>query len=699
MKPSPPPLLAAVALGLCLLDASASADPPPDAALDASATDATLGSTDVSDDADDALDAAPAVANDASDAASDDAQSLASDITDAAPAPAAEPTDEAPSLPEVTAPETRLDVASYTLDARLDPQRHEVTGQGTLRWRNTSNVAVRDLWFHLYLNGFADERTVFMRSTGGEHRGNARGRMGRIDLRALALSTGEDLLATATNDPSIADDRSQLHVTLPREVAPGAEVTVSMAWTAVLPEVFARTGFKDSFHMVAQWFPKVAVLEADGRWAHFPFHGNSEFYADFGRYDVTLTVPRGYVVGATGQPVLTEHLADGERLRFSASPVHDFAWTAWDHFRERRDEAGDVALRVLYPPGYERAAELTVECLRRAMPAYEHRFGDYPYPNLTVVLPPRDAEGAGGMEYPTLITTGADWWTPEGVRDVAYVTLHEFMHQYFYGLVASNENAWPMLDEGFTEYATAAGLEDLYGHGGPFVDLPALGVRLEAFALESWWSGSIEHALPVARGAPDFPTFGDYGVHVYSRTATTLRTAENLVGRERFRLAMRAYVDAWRFRHPTPEDFFDSMRASLGAPIVDELLRPALERPVRVDYAIESATSKPMSGRHVGRVIVRRDGDLTLPVDVTLEDARGVTQTVRWNGDGGWVAIPYDGAAPLRAARVDAQGRIALDRDRINNAHLATDAPTRLPVSAVSRVAYWFGLVLQAVGP
>lgn len=695
MKPPPLRSLAPVALCLCLVGADALANPPRDAASSDATSAAPLDAAPL---ADAALDA-DAPVSDASTDLDADASTVALTVDaapDASPAIVRElPREVAP----VTASPPAVDIANYTLDVRLDAQRHEVVGQGTLRWRNTSRVAVRDLWFHLYLNGFADDRTVFMRSTGGEHRGNARGRTGRIDVRSLSLSTGEDLLAHATNDPAVADDRSQLHVTLPREVAPGEELSLSMAWTSVLPEVFARTGFKDSFHMVAQWFPKVAVLEPDGRWAHFAFHGNSEFYADFGTYDVTLTVPRGYVVGATGQVVLREHLADGERVRYHAAPVHDFAFTAWDHFLERNDEAGEVALRVLYPPGFERAAERTVTCLRSAIPAYRRRYGDYPYPNLTVMIPPREAEGAGGMEYPTLITTGAEWWAPEGVRDVAYVTLHEFMHQYFYGLVASNENAWPMLDEGFTEYATAAGLEDLYGHGGPFVELPALGLRIEAFALESWGSASIEHALPVARGAADFPTFGEYGVHVYSRTATTLRTAEHLAGRERFRSAMRAYAEAWRFRHPTPDDFFASMRASLGAPLVDELLRPTLERPLRVDYAIESATSKRVGERHLGRVVVRRDGDLTLPVNVTLEDERGATRTVRWRGDGAWVEIPYDGTSALRAARVDPEGNIELDRARVNNARLANDAPARSAVPVIARVAYWFGLVLQAVGP
>lgn len=642
------------------------------------------------------------------DASADDAGDASSPFDDLAAAAQPPPITPAviPAAPEPPEPPTpvpagaALDVAGYTLRATLDPQAHEVAGEGTLRWRNTSRVAVRELWWHLYLNGFEHERTVFFRSTGGEHRGNARGRLGRIELRAMRLATGEDLLATAVREPAARDDRSELRVPLPREVAPGEEITVELAWRSVLPEVFARTGFKGSFHMVAQWFPKVAVLEADGRWARFPFHGNSEFYADFGRYDVTVTVPSGWVVGATGSPEAVERTPQGDRHRFTAAPVHDFAFAAWDRFRERRGEAGDVALRVLYPPGQDDAAQLTVATLARAIPVYEQRFGTYPYPGLTVVLPPPGAEGAGGMEYPTLITTGAaPLWIPGAARALEHVTLHEFMHQYFYGLVASNENAWPFLDEGFTEYATALGLDDLHPRGGSMFAFPALGLELDAFAMESSWSAGIRYTLPVAQGADAFPSFGSYGNHVYPRTATVLRTAERAVGSVRFRQAMRAYATAWRFRHPTPDDFFAVMRRELGDPVVDDLLRPALAAPLTLDYAVTDAHSRREGDAYVGGVTVQRAGTLSLPVEVLLEDARGGRRTVTWDGRGGWVTLPYRGDAPLRAARVDPWNRLPLDQDRANNARLARGerGPGALPL--VARVAYWLGLALGAVGP
>lgn len=596
-------------------------------------------------------------------------------------------------------PDADVEVASYTLRATLDPSAHTVRGEGTIRWRNTARVPARDLWFHLYLNGFEHERTVFLRSTGGEHRGNDRGRLGRIDVHTLRTAAGDDLLAQATHDPEVTDDRSQLHVTLPQEVAPGGTLELAMTWTSVLPEAFARTGFRDSFHMVAQWFPKLAVREDDGRWAHFAFHGNSEFYADFGRYDVTLTVPPRYVVGATGLRTLVERTPQGDHYRYLAAPVHDFAWVAWDHFHERRATAGDVDLRVLFPPGYDHAAALTVDTLQRGMPEYAARFGPYPYPNLTVVLPPEEAEGAGGMEYPTLITTGAAWWMPDGVRATEYVTLHEFMHQYFYGLVASNENAWPFLDEGFTEYATALGLEALHPRAGSLVDLGPLGVHFDVFAFESLSSASIRHLLPVASAAPAFPTFGSYGAHVYPRTATVLRTCERRVGATAFRRAMRAYATRWRFRHPTPDDFFAVMRDELGDAAVDELLRPALLAPLTLDYAVTHASSQRVGDRHVGRVVVQRTGSLSLPVEVELEDTRGARRIVTWDGRGPLAELRYEGAAPLRAARVDPHHLVPLDSDTLDDARLASDAPRRSSLPAVARVAYWIGLALEALGP
>jgi hypothetical protein len=345
-----------------------------------------------------------------------------------------------------------LAIASYTLQARLDAERHEIHGRGEIVWLNASAQPVSELYLHLYLNAFEGPRTLFHRSPLRQARGGkAPQRWGSIRLqRLVARELGEhDLLpALEPHSPGDPEDGTDRRVALPAAVKPGERLTLAVEWLSVLPEVQVRTGFSQDFHFAGQWFPKLARLEPDGSWAHFPFDPLAEFYADFGSYDVTLDVPESMVVGATGERVAETRSEGRVSARFRADDVHDFAWTAWPHFRERSEQIAGVAVRLLHPPGHDRNATRTLELLRRALPHFNARYGEYPYPTLTVVHPPSHAGEAGGMEYPTLITTGGDWHLGYWTRAIEYVTVHELGHQWFYGLLASDERRWPFLDEG-----------------------------------------------------------------------------------------------------------------------------------------------------------------------------------------------------------------------------------------------------------
>jgi hypothetical protein len=590
-------------------------------------------------------------------------------------------------------------VADYTLTATLDPVGHTVRADGTIRWTNPSTVAVSELWLHQYLNGFAGPRTYFMRTRSGDAWPAHPPRWGRLAVESLRTADGVDLLATATHDPAVPDDTSQLHVALPRAVPPGASITLAVRFTATLPEAVARTGYHGTFHMVAQWFPKVAVLERDGTWSHFPFHANSEFYADFGQYDVRIRYPRGYVVGATGPRVEGPALVDGlMEERHVIEGVHDFAFAAWNRFRRADRTIGRVNVHVLHAPGDERSASRSLEVMAGALPAFERRFGEYPYRVLTIVLPPPGAEATAGMEYPTLITTGAQWWLPRRVRDVEYVTLHEFGHQYFYGMVASNEHRYPFLDEGFCEYATARVMEDLFGRGGPIVDLPLAGPRFDTWAWEALGSAGVAHPLPLDLGADEYPSWGRYGEHVYSRTAIVLRTLERRVGTRVFAATLRAYVDRARYTHPTPEAFYAVVRERLGAPW-EAFVRTAFETPWRYNLAVtEAASARDHGGRWRGRAVIDREGPFALPVNVVFTDVRGRRRVVRIPNDRPVTVVPYEGDAALRSVSVDPEDTIPLELRRLDNARMAHErtAPV-LPL--VGRVAYWVALALGSVGP
>lgn len=400
------------------------------------------------------------------------------------------------------------DVASYTLYARLDPSTHIVQGMGTIRWRNTSAAPTHELWVHLYMNAFKNARSAFLRERGVGGRGSQLPRdYGSVEVQELTLldHTPVSLWANAELHPAGDDDETDVRVPLPRDIAPGEVIDLRVAFQDKLPSIVIRTGYEGTFHLVGQWFPKLARLERDGTWRHFAFHHLSEFYADFGVYDVTLDVPATYLLGATG-PVISERIEGGRRVeRHRQSDVHDFAWAAWDAFRSLRESIDDVNVIVLYAPGFDETARRQLAAARFALPYFSQRYGRYPYGTLTIVTPEEGAAEAGGMEYPTFITGAGSWYEPRGLFSTEIVTVHELAHQWFQGLVASDEAAWPFLDEGLAQYAEADAMGRWLGAASCLDGRPFIGIELSDSALQAVLGNGGPSDEPIARPPARFP--------------------------------------------------------------------------------------------------------------------------------------------------------------------------------------------------
>jgi hypothetical protein len=612
-------------------------------------------------------------------------------------------------------------VADYTLTAKLDPANHTVHGEGTIHWRNASSVAVSELWVHLYLNAFKNDRSVYLREPVGGFRGTAPVRdWGAIDVHRFVLrgpgAAPIDLWPEAELRRPDDEDETDVRIPLPREVSPGESIDIDVAWDDKLPSVLERVGYAGSFHFVGQWFPKIARLEPSGRWAHFPFHHLAEFYADFGTYDVTLDAPDSFVLGATG-PLIDGKVEGGRRIEHHVqADVHDFAWTAYDRFDEKQETMDGIAVRILFPKGYGADATRELATMRFAIPHFRALYGPYPYAVLTLVHPPRGAEEAGGMEYPTLITTGGAWYDAAVAYVVELVTMHEFGHQYFYGLVATDEVSWPFLDEGVNSYAEAEALGAWLGAGSAG---SLGGFTLSDTALQAVFGRRAEHDEPVAQAAPLFRTGEDYALLVYERTATILETLRRVYGDGPVARALARYTRRFRFQHPSPDDLISCFESEVGDRAA-ATLRTALFDEGWVDYTVTSLSSKRAedaagifdrdgkretlpSGRshgssYEGWVLVTRRGTLSFPVDVELTREDGTTERVRWNGEDASIRIPYRGAVPLRWAVVDPDHTVLLDDDPTNN-HAAADASFGQAQRTFERLTYWSELLLQALVP
>ena len=451
----------------------------------------------------------------------------------------------------------------------LDPVGKTLDGREHLIWRNPSGDTVTELRFHLYLNAFKNNRTTFMRESGGQLRGDHAGNKpqdwGWIDVASIQaagvdLRPGSRFIQPDGNDPS---DETVLLVPLARPVPPHGEIALDIAFRAKLPKIFARTGFVRDYFLVGQWFPKIGVYEPagmrerkSGGWNCHAFHANSEFYADYGNYDVSMTVPSKFIVGATGKRTSEQRNGDKVTYRYLQNNVHDFAWTADPRFlvtefafdpnkdvpagwsARAAEELGmseaeialkPVAVRLLLQPGHERARERYLRSTREALSFYGLWYGAYPYDTLTVVDPPEDGEGSGGMEYPTFITGGSPseylHWPLEKVREVELVTIHEFGHQYWYGMVGSNEFEESWLDEGlntdseFRTMALAYGPRDV-------AELPG-GIGVDEMSLAHGEYGHLKNLDPIRRCAWCYFSNGSYGVNSYPKVGLFMAQLRN----------------------------------------------------------------------------------------------------------------------------------------------------------------------------
>jgi hypothetical protein len=308
--------------------------------------------------------------------------------------------------------------ANYDMDVKLNTETKIVDGQMLLKWRNISQDTITELQFHLYLNAFKNTRTTFMKESGGSFRGDVAGTddlsWGYVDIKDLKIKGGENLtkkIEYIQPDDGNKDDQTVIRVPLTDSlvILPGQTVEILCEFESKLPKIFARTGFVGNYFMVGQWFPKIGVYEpagmryaTKGGWNCHQFHANSEFYADFGVYNVSITVPKDYVVGATGQVVDEKSNGNEKTYKYRAEDVVDFAWTASQKYIDLRDEWENVQIRLLLQPEHKDQAERHFVSIKHALEYFKNHLGAYPYPNVTIVDPPLYAMGAGGMEYPTL---------------------------------------------------------------------------------------------------------------------------------------------------------------------------------------------------------------------------------------------------------------------------------------------------------
>jgi hypothetical protein len=604
--------------------------------------------------------------------------------------------------------------ASYQIHVTLDEKSKILTGSETIVWKNTGQ-ATDEIYLHLYLNAFKNNQSTFMQETARRFADTpdyfasiVNGGWGYCDLasvfvespNAFSRTDVSRLLKFTPIDDGNTADETVARIQLPAMVASGSLVTLDINFISKLPHRAPRTGWHVDFIFAGQWFPKVGVW-MNNQWDCHQFHANTEFFADYGDYDVSITLPKNYIVGASG--IQAEEHDDGngaKTVRFRQECIHDFAWTASPRFKvaERAFQSTDlppVTMRLLYQPGHEKYVNRFFDATANTINYFGLWYAPYPYPQITIVDAAHNSNVAG-MEYPTLFNTGVDWLEASGSQEPLGLTVHECGHQWFYGLIGSNEfeDAW--LDEGFTVYATSRCMDIAYGPGS----YSKTYLQRNGFGIPWTFSQVVKDQRDwivqnnrergnhdkMGKFAWEYVDRFGYRNNAYEKPALMLWTLENVLGETVFNRIMSTYTKRYSFKHPKPQDFINVVN-EFAPQDMSGFFEQMLNGYGVLDYAVVQVASrektaadgyfgsddslkiekKEKSKAWLSQIHVERKGAFIMPVEllVTFEDGEKVREN--WDGRESYKIFYYTHKTAVEKAEIDPDHKIWLDVDPGNN--------------------------------
>lgn len=535
----------------------------------------------------------------------------------------------------------------YQIEAKISAETDIISAKEALRYSNNSPDTLKEIYFHLYQNAFQPnsyfdklQKEIGKKTKYGPY-------------ESQGLGTTVENISVDGSQVETELDNTILKIKLAQAILPGDQVVIKMNFKTYFDDkgnvrrrmkVFNSFGSRhyDGVH----WYPRICVYDRKFGWTTDQ-HLGKEFYGDFGTFDIELSFPENYIVGATGfllnrEEVLPKDLRakvdinqfkdktwnsapsviipyDSSKYKtwkYHAENVHDFAFTADPNYRIGEAEWNGIKcysfVQEPHAAGWQNAAYYTAKVVQ----TYSEDFGAYVYHKMIV------ADARDGMEYPML--------TLDGGSDPGYRGLlaHEVGHNWFFGQVGNNETYRASLDEGFTQFLTSWSLERIDGD-------TAVGIQEKNWYRRKFKKPNLVRQRSVyysylrdaLRGSDaNLNTHSDYfngalghgdGYHlVYYKTATMLYNLQLVLGEDLFLKAMQNYFDQWKIAHPYFEDFRESIISYTKADL-NWFFDQWLESTKNIDYAIKSVKANKDS---TYTIKLQRKGEMQMPIDLEVLD-------------------------------------------------------------------------------
>lgn len=587
--------------------------------------------------------------------------------------------------------------ADFRIQVKLDVQKKQLKGHWEMLYVNNSFDDLNRIYIHLWANAYKNSSTAFAQES-DRYKGMLDAFSGSID--SLDFKVGEKSLEWTTDTANGYEDIAILYLTEPLKA--GDSIKITSPFKIQMPPVLSRMGYRNGTFQVSQWYPKPAVYDQDG-WHPMYYLDQGEFYSEFGSYDVFIEVPSDYVVAATGDlqdtqekkwlkdrakasrevirkyldttGIFEPYINDGslfkshynhvpsdewKTLHYKAENVHDFAFFAdrtW-LVRDRTfylENGQKVQGYVMNYPKYIGIWQKAVDNLEDAIKWYSQKVGPYPYSTISVV------EGAlnagGGMEYPTVGLIGSNQGNAQKVEQTI---VHEVGHNWFYGILASNERDHPYMDEGLNSFYERWYLDEKYDGQFHYVDSRILRALFGTDVIDFdevmyYYQAKRMADQPMNLGAEKYTAL-NYGSVVYYKSAVVFNYLKEYLGEAVFDSVMQGYYKDWQFKHPQPMDLnnaFSIVKKDLGFFFDDILKETAI-----LDYKLVGMGEKTVTkdGKRFKELMIKNKGQIQGPFSVSSIKNDTIVETIWFEGFFGSQSVLFPYSKKVDAYQIDAEG-------------------------------------------
>lgn len=596
----------------------------------------------------------------------------------------------------------------YRIAVKLDDSRQMLLSHIDIHYTNNAPVALDRIYMHLWPNAYKNNQTVFAKA---EARSGSwdfysapeekRGFIDSLDFKVNGQSVRWELLPD-TIDVAV--------LWLAKPLAPGEQLQISTPFRVKVPGNFSRLGFSREQYQLCQWYPKPAVYDQNG-WHYMPYLNMGEFYSEFGDFEVFINVPSNYQVAASGNLQTASEIAyldslaayaasidsfpaleipesslEFKTLHYRLENAHDFAWFCGKNYYVKQSEvvlpnSGRKVKTAVFFSRDTKYWKNAATYVDSSVYYYSKWLGDYPYDVCTAV------DGAltagGGMEYPTItVIAGAS-----SAKSLDEVIAHEVGHNWFYGILASNERDHPFMDEGFNSYYEERYMATRYpaSAGGRVFGL--------SLGIDDAKMGQLAYLFSKRRGKDvslwHTPSTGydneTYGTLVYKRTALELHYLEAYLGTEAFDAMMQGYYESWKFKHPQPGDMRAAMQATKTGKNIDWWFENRLQSAGKVDYRLGRVKKR---GENKYVVTVKQRGQ-SVPFSLAALDDTGAVMRKEWYAPvEGKTEVELSLDRPAARFSIDPDQKMPLYRRGMSTARVGALAPGLPELRPVAGLAY-----------